>query len=389
MAVAIADLREVTDDRDPGSVNLSIKGGKAKMSYYWTSTNVADFSAMATLIYGSADLGSGLATPNAGINRKAPLAHPRFPSLYAETITNFAGMGGQFLKEASAAVLTGAGTASHIPQYARYPEYQIDIEFSNRLYPVVDNTYMLWPPTTLTWQDDMGTGANITRKCWDAFEYQRHTWITGGPKENLLTAKQGQMVMEVFDPVAGAMNTIVFPDMPKMPIPDGTVVIKWFEVPYSFVRPTSPIGGMSWFQRFQGRVNQLQFLNWAPGQLLYVTINPKPYNAPIPDSTGKIIRLCDIDIICLETSRILSAGDTPQPQPWTAGQLSNWIPAGFNLQPWWKDRQFHYAHVGNLASAPAGPPTQIVATSLQTPSWKSFPFQMLFTNPEFTLPAGG
>src|SRR5215831_14975654 len=129
MAVAIADLREATDNLDPGSVNLSIKGGKAKMSYYWTSTNVADFSALATLIYGSADV----TLAHAGIARKSPLPHPRFPSLYAETITNFAGLGGKFLKEAAAAPAVGMPAANCFPFYTRYPQYQIDIEFSNRL----------------------------------------------------------------------------------------------------------------------------------------------------------------------------------------------------------------------------------------------------------------
>src|SRR5215831_1713871 len=130
---AVGDLREVTDDNDPGSVNLSLKGGKAKMSYWWTSTSdPADFAAMTTLIYGSALPGD---PANPGILRVPPLGHPRFPTLYAEAISNFAGLGGKFLKEPSADYIS----APNMPQYARYPEYKIDVDFANRLYEVVDD----------------------------------------------------------------------------------------------------------------------------------------------------------------------------------------------------------------------------------------------------------
>jgi len=171
-------------------------------------------------------------------------------------------------------------------------------------------------------------------------------------------------------------------------MPDGTVILHWFEVPYTFVRPANPVAGASWFQLYQGRVNQFDFGNWKAGELMYVTISPKPYNSPIPDAGGNIVVLCDIDIICMETKRLLSAADTAPvpPAPLGSGgpgppakRLSNWIGAGWNLQPWWFDRQFHYAHVGALNAA-------TVPLNQQTPTWKSFPFQILFSNPEVTLP---
>jgi|SRR5215469_793871 len=373
MVVAITDLREVTDDHDPGSANLSMKGGKAKMSYWWTSTNVADFQAMARLILGQVDSDSGSGSPGSGhpgILRTLPVCHPRFPTLYAETISDYAGLGGAFIKEASGQSVGGASSDYPVfPEYARYPEYRLDIEFANRLYPIVSNTD-LGGAQVIAWNDDTGTGANVAMKCWDTFEYNRWTWITGGPKENILTAKQGQMVLDV----AGTAQ--VFPNMPQMPMPDGVVKITWYEVPWSFVRPER--GGPSYFQQYMGRVNQFDFLNWRAGELLYITIQPRPYTCSLPDAVGKPVYLCDIDILCLETSRLLAAGD-PVPAP----ALANWIAEGWNLQPFWKDRQFHYAHVGALASAPGG---QAVPANKQTPTWKSFPIQMLWSNPDTALP---
>src|SRR5215469_16586942 len=129
MVVAITDLREQTDDHDPGSANLSLKGGKAKMSYWWTSTNVEDFTALAQLLLGSAL--TDLASANPGIKRTMPACHPRFPSLYAESISDFAGLGGKFQKEASADPF-GVGK-TQFPEYTRYPEYRLEVEFANRL----------------------------------------------------------------------------------------------------------------------------------------------------------------------------------------------------------------------------------------------------------------
>jgi hypothetical protein len=361
MAVALSDLREMTDEHDPGSVSLSMKGGKAKMSYWWQSTNVADFQALATLIIGQTLTDNTIA----GIRRQMPICHPRFPTLYAETISDFAGMGGQFVREASA---PSVAAAPSLATYARYPQYRIDVEFANRVYPLIADSNLL-PPAVLTWSDDTGSGAAVPKKCWDSYEYLRWLWVTGGPKENILTAKQGQMVLDTWN------GTQVFPDMPKMPMPDGVVKFTWYEVPWSFVRPTS---GISWFQQYMGRVNYFQFMNWAPGELLYITIQPRPYTSPIPDAAGQPIYLADIDILCLETSRDISPADAvPAPA------LANWIKNGWNLQPWWYDRAFHYAHVGNIAAAP---PAQVVAANMQAPTWKSFPFQILFSNPNTPLP---
>jgi len=374
-APALADLREVTDSNEPGSANISLKGGKAKMSYWWASTSAADFENVATLILGSAaaDPNPTAAGAKPGIIRKMPIGHPRFPTLYAETITDFAGLGKDFVKEGSALQVA----IPNFPQYARYPQYRIDIEFANRMYflePDPGQPGSGLTVSSLTWYDDNGSGSDVTKKCWDTQEYYRWLWVAGGPKESILTAKQGQNVLDTYP--SGTLKAQAFNDFPKMPMPDGTVVFHWFEVPYSFVRPANPVSGASWFQLFQGRVNQTDFGNWKAGELMYVTISPKPYNSPIPDASGNIVVLCDIDIICMETKRILN--DPAPAAPAAGGRLKNWIAAGWNLQPWWKDRQFHYAHVGDL--------TGTLGLSQQVPSWKSFPMQILFSNPEVTLP---
>jgi hypothetical protein len=384
MAVAITDLREHVDDNEPGSVNLSIKGGKAKMSYWWTSTDVDDFSALGRLILGTvaADAAGG-----ANLNRGLPLRHPRFPSLFAESIGDFAGLGSKFIKETSAAP-EGAPVSYQFPEYARYPEYRIDVEFANRLYPVLSDAE-LGATTVLDWNDDNGSGVDVAKKCWKTLEWNRWCWATGGPKENLLTAKQGQMVLDTWDPSAGGMKFQVFPDMPKLALPDGAVKFTWFEVPYNFVRPT--IGGMSFFQQYMGRVNQFPFLNWNAGELLYITIQPRPYTTPLlPAGAVEPQTLCDIDILCLETSRAMAVLDTEPPAPTgpsppaaAQGRLYNWLAAGWNLQPWWYDRQFHYAHVGNLGNWPLG---STVPLNRQIPVWRSFPFEILFSNPNVDLP---
>ena len=377
-APVVADLREVTESNDPGSANLSQKGGKAKMSYWWTSTAAGDFVKVAALV-----LGWSTADPNptgtgakAGVLRQPPLAHPRFPSLYAETISDFTGVGGKFVKEAAAPPIS----APTFPQYSRYPQYRIDVEFASRMYYVDPDSSLTVSP--LTWHEDNGSGADVTLKCWDTQEYLRWCWIQGGPKENWVTGKSGQLALERYNPQTGAMQSppLVFTDQIKMALPDGAVVIHWFEVPYSFVRPLVPVSGASWFQLYQGRVNQFAFPQtnpiWQAGELLYVTIAPKPYTSPIPDSGGNLITLCDVDIICLETKRLKVVNDV-----YTAPALQNWLQTGWNLQPFWMDRGgFHYVHVNQGISGTTLPANQ------QPPIFRSFPFQILFSNPEVTLP---
>jgi len=360
--VLVTDLREHTEDNDPGSANLSLKGGKAKMSYWLKSTNVEDFSAAATLILGSAQPAG-----NGGITRQLPMAHPRFPTLYAESLPDFPGLGGGFVKEGSAATVWGAPPP---PQYARYPQYRIDVEFANRLYTLGPD---LTPPGVATWMDDQGTGADVQVKYWDAAEYTRWVWTTSGPKENFITGKTGQLgYIDIGNPFVSYQ----FSDFIRVPMPDGAVKLTWYEVPYSFVTSAN-----SFFRKYQGRINYQSFLGWPAGSLLYVTIQARPYMQPIPlvppgGGAARPVALCDIDVIMMETSRTIAPGDAAQPAPAPGGRLTNWVVGGWNLQLWWRDRQFHYCHQGKSTDP----------LSSQIPLFRSVPLQLLFSDPDTPPP---
>ena len=382
----INNLREVTDDIEPGSLNISMKGGKAKSSFWYEPSGRLDFENVVLTILGSNrsagldNLGPGPPPPGpraGGIKRFPPKRHPRFMTLVAETITNMVGEGGKFVFDRALTDGVPGPDADYqakpykfpdpIPNYALYPIYKIDVEFANRLYNLTADVD-LPASTAQVWFDDVGDGVAPGKlmKYWDTGEYLRWTWITGGPKENIITAKQGQMVLDVGNPV----KNYQFADMPKMTLPDGAVKITWYEVPWNFVRPV--VASYSYFQQYQGRVNYTTFLNWGPGELLYLTIQPRPYVMPIPLLDGTVQILCDIDILCAETKRLRAIGDAvPNPA------LTNWVANGFNLQPFWLDKQFHYAH---SLTKPDQPTTQ-------SPSWRSFPMQILFSDPDVVQPA--
>ena len=105
----------------------------------------------------------------------------------------------------------------------------------------------------------------------------------------------------------------------------------------------------SYLNYYGGYINQNAWMNWKPGELLYMGYKPIRYTPPVQGlvqlntgSSGYVNsseKWCDIELTFLRTSRKLSNAA----EKYGSLRNGNWIQAGHNLLPWAGDRKFHYA----------------------------------------------
>lgn len=215
----------------------------------------------------------------------------------------------------------------------------------------------------LTWPDEGGSGDTVTS--YYASEWERYTDVEYNGMVEQIQGQQGQMILRRGD--ASAPNGYTFPGMPTMRVARAVVLVRWYQVPYRYVDSTN-----SFIQKYQGKINQNVWRGNPVGSLLYDSYRCKRYTPPFPNAealeSGGLAftadKMCDIEFTFLKVMRTTPSAPTPS--------NTNWKAAGHNLLPWFGDRKFYYAVAQNAS------------TSLQVPPYLSFPFELLFSDPDYT-----
>lgn len=319
-------------------------------------------------------------TTDGRIRRVLPARHPAYRWMFADSCTH-QGVGGAF----NMVTPDAGGGSPMIPTYPLYVKYHVRVNFSGRPYNSWQDKDI--SITADTYYEKTDTGAPAAGVSFSyATEWHRFTTWELIPTNQFITAQQGQMVFRVSG-VGGAAQPdgITFQDAPKLYLPDSLLRVRWFEVPYRYLTSSN-----SYLRKFIGHVNQSAFSDgpvegggtqqYPAGSLLYLGANvARIYTQAIPDegllgfnfgNSFQRGRLCDLELNFLYTARTNGAASGNQ----LVVANRNRITAGHNLLPWLTTRKFYYATTYD----PASPADQ----TKWFPSYNSFRFEMLFTDPD-------
>jgi hypothetical protein len=371
MAISVDDYLEKIDSVSPSNAGFAVQGGKATIPYYVQGPQPQDLIDAITTVLGNLDTSVGIGQ----LTRTLPQAHPIYGWMYSNAIEYVRGVGAPVKTDA----LSGPLLVSGFPDFALYPWYELGVSFTPRPYAVLPDNQV----TTVlnsTWYDQ--DGVQIPYRF--ATEWLRYTvlqWFPVPPAEASVTAVQGTMNFVTSDgsppgAVAPALGN-AFAGMPRVFMPNTILKVTWYQVPYRYV--TSP---NSFFRQYLGRVNQKQWLNFYPGEMLYLNYTPIIYQPPNPDQVGWFAGIfsqekwCDVELTFLVTTREgrkLPQGVNIPGHPELSDINPNWVIDGHNLQPWLgAPGDFFYATVSNVAGQTAG-----------RPLWLSGPIpEILFTDPD-------
>ena len=336
----------------PSTAGFSFDSATAQLPVFVLTANLED--ALVDLLGSSEPRGDGR------LRRTLPKAHPRFPWLYAERIAEVRGMGKPTFTPADPDL-----EAPALLHYADYPVYLLTVEFKPRPYAVVQDSLITKTIQSYRLEDGSSTPGAFTT------EYTRFTDFEVEPNPELITAQQGQFKFRTSDNSSpGGVGDLAttFTGRPRILIPGQKFTMYWYQVPYSYVED---VGG--YLTRFMGTVNQLAWLGYDPGTLLYIAPKViKRYTPVVPEleyftelGTFSTNKLCDLALSFQYTGKRATLAPTPV--------NANWVADGHNAQPFFPKRKFYYtsAHV----QIPPG------ALTDEYPTFTSAPHQLLFTDP--------
>jgi hypothetical protein len=349
---------EKVDDTSPSRASFSMYGSRATIQLIMASNEFTP--AMMIDILGDTKPNAG-----GGLKRKLPKAHPRWPWLFASRIDDVVGIGQMTKTEA---VFTRTESTNIFDAYAAYDRLLATVVFEPRPYAVVSDS--LIQTSSVTWYDENNQSTGSTY----ASEWMRFTSFSVLPQSELIEAKQGQSVFRLTDstvlndPQAPHLNP--FPAFPRMTVPKATFKVRWYQVPLNFVTSAN-----SHIVKALGRINYQTWGGFPAGSLLYETVAvSEPYVPVVPalsvvgsEAIYTAYKLVDIDFVFQYTNR--TAGYTHTVT--LANQ--NWKMAGHNLLPWLFDKKFYYA---------TAQPTTAADSTKYTPTFLSYPFELLFSNPD-------
>ncbi len=319
-----------------------------------------------------------------GLSRRLPMSHPIRKGFYASGRPSLQGTGGKDIVANQVPVALLPQLNPNAPSVSiLYPNYRLSVDFTPRLYNV-------WPDSYISsysggWYnfDSVASGFIYVD------EWMRHTEVDYHPKDDWISyTLGGQMAFKAkvgSDP--SGVNGAQYAQMPRIRMPNSTLKITWYQVPYRYV--TSP---NSYLEKYKGRINQNGWWRWQPGALLFINYNPIRYQQPNPNSVGAYsinpssvaggplnpnpsptkypndswAQTCDIEMDFILTRRYLQTGEI------AIGSKGNSVVGGHNLLPWGQDRNFHYAETLD----PAG-------LGRNYPFWLSAPFEILFSDPDY------
>lgn len=345
--------------RSPSTAGFSMDGGRAQL----------------LLTIAGGDLENGIneclgsvAPEKEGLSRQLPAAHPQYPWLFCERISNVEGI--QFEEKLGYEADTGFGfdleyEAIPLANYARYRAYEMQLEFIPRPYALLRDNQI--PFKENSWWD-----VNDTLLAPQFFlskqEYFRFTEMQVVPAGEYITAAAGAFLYRVNANPAGLniQNRMVSAAQLRLFVPSTAIRFSWYQVPYSFV-----LSSNSYFDRYSGRVNQADWYGFPKGTLLLNSVDTlKVYTPPFPtftSTTGNFFpsqsKLCDLQFNMTFKNPTLAAAYTPG-----ALEPPGNIPAGHNLVPNGQTNQYYYATSDYTGQA----------------IYPSVPFNLFFRNPDYT-----
>lgn len=336
---------EKIDSPSPNRAGFGIEGGRAEMTYISTEMLTAEDEKDTLLeLLGDVEVGD-----DGKLHRTLPRAHPRYPWLFASAV-DIQGFGTQDEwgdtsgPENTEAVLEA--DAMMVEHYA-YVKTLLRVTFTPRPYALLADSSI--EPADLVWNSEVGG----TEPSVDSGEYKRFVDVEIDPAPTIATAQHGMASFKTF---SGAPNNNTFSGHPYIIVPDGQVRIIWYQVPY---RLMLDFDHAMWTSI--GRVNQLEFLGFAPGRLVYLGPKARRYTPCVPAYSDDVYgafsaeKLCDLSFQCNFTMR--NATEPPNVSN------DNYIADGWNIQPWLANRKYYY--VGE-------------SQTNDKPFFLSIPFQNLF-----------
>lgn len=366
MAVTSSSFFEAHDGSGApiSSAGFAVEGGKSTRVWELDEPNEEDIGAAITLILGGTTYA---AQPSGRLNRTLPLADPEFPWLYASSIPSIKGFGRYGKQEADSEL-----EAPSFPFFSFWSNYLFTVESTPRPYPVLPDAGIRRKSSF--WYPETG-GGTTPQSFTYVEEWNRFCDWDMIPQNDYITQQRGSMQFKTGSGTGA--NGLSYVAMPRTFMPNAIFKVTWFLVPLRYI-----ISPNSYLRRWRGRVNQFDWtgpggLQFNSGELLYMAYSQKKYTPPVQkiinlgggssvDSTSK---LCNIELTFLHTSRVgtdLPADPTNQ----------NYVVGGHNLLPY---------PGGKASGSPVVPKGFYYAQTNDTdhtPSWLSFPLEILFTDPD-------
>lgn len=367
------------------SVGFGPDGARGKTSFAVTAVDHTELRAVITTLMGDLDFS---VTPVVHrLTRILPMRHPYFYNLFINAITNFQGVGKQVPTTSRADPVT-LNRPIWGAQYPHYSAYQVDVDVMPRSYSVLPDSSIT--TTTSSYYNANGAATSYTY----ATEWMRYvTWAERSAEPQLLTSKFGQMYFKTQDNAApgnaDVKSAAHVQAAPYQVMPDSVIAMRWYQVPLRFITskwsylrncPVGVINQFDWFDPFPGADKMFPKASLRYGGASIV----REYDPPTTRAAAVLLgipigletnKLCDIEMIFYRTTRDRFRANVP-----TAAQSNlNWIPRGWNLQPWLttpnKYYFFHTAKKGDENNA-----------VFHAPPHNSFPFELFFTDPDGVQP---
>lgn len=355
---------EAADSQSPHTIGLKRDDARTTALYYIAGP---EFAARSREIIGSNAVGS-----DGRIARTLPRAHPQLPFLFSSSV-NLRGAGLTSVTESDASSLASPIDDS----YGLYAEYDATVEFLQRPYHVVPDQQI--DVVTDGYFDEYGD----IREFKYAEEWLRFVDIEESYDPKIITAQQGQLLFRTND--GRRPGGEAFAGTPRIPFPEQTLTVKWYEVPLHYVTHRN-----SYLKRLAHRVNQRAFrfdgyYEFEPGELLYVGYKYRRYTVPFPAADAAVPGGYALEKWCdVELSYSVARRSTPSPPELPNG---NWVANGHNVLPWFGPgqgggtRRASYYVCSFLGAAPED-------RRHWAPIYESAPLELVFMDPAVAQPPG-
>jgi hypothetical protein len=299
--------------------------------------------------------------------RRLPKAHPVYPWLFATNIASIVGIG----QHTDMSAAGGDLEAEAIETAILYDGYELDVEFSALPYVLTGDNTIRTGTVTWNYDDNINSDDYIY-----AAEWERFTDYLTVPANEFVTAQSGRFICETgtgYNP-----NGVAAPHgLIRMLWQKAKITFNWYRVPWSYCAPETT-ASRSYLEQAPGHVNQYDWYGWPAGTLLLedVIYNDRT-TALIPDlslwhdtSVYAANKVVDIQFV-MSYSNPAGGLDSEGNDAIPVGTGQN-VAAGHNLFP--------IAHMMGYYYFETRDP---INTSLaRRPAYPSFPFELLFTDPE-------
>jgi hypothetical protein len=375
------------------ATGISHEDGRASGTFHLTGPTENDFPTVADIRDAVDELLGGVnnlapktvahTDPHGGkVRRRLPKCHP-FLELPVAGVASITGYGKQQEVSPVAPLAYAAGARSYIQsQFTNYSCYKFGVEFRKRNYFLKADEFIGRERGTY-----YAPGTSTAIDIYFAREWERFTWRTFAPMGDTVSTEFGFAKFSVpgGDPLDGRQ----YLGNPYMHLLNQAVEITWYMVPlrYFFDYTDASTTYRSYLTRFVNTVNQNEWFGYAPGTLLFMGATPEPFVPSIPKNIKGIgglslatseALLCNVKLRFLYTARTTDAPPDPTDLQLTSDR--NNVAAGHNLQPTHDRRKFYYAV--NYDANDKDNRTKF------KPFFKSFPHELLFTDPLLIQPGG-